>query len=140
MSEPLLIAIFGILSAGLGAVIHSLFQRWQVKDNHVRTQKIESYASYFKGIAQISHALTKEELAKGNAIVAEARGRIALYGSAEVIDAMTRAFRCGPISDEDSEIPAALIRAMRNDAKLAGGSPGDQALFEMLYGTKDKRE
>ena len=140
MSESLLIAIFGLLAAGLGAVIHSLFQRWQMKDNHVRSQKIESYASYFNGVAQISHALTKEELARGNAIVAEARGRIALYGSPEVIEAMTKAFRCGPIRDEDSAIHAALIRAMRTDANLASGHPSEQALFEMLFGTKEKRK
>ncbi len=139
MSEPLLIAIFGLLAAGLGAVVHSLFQRWQTKDDSLRSQKIESYASYFNGVAQLSHALTNEELARGNAIVAEARGRIALYGSPEVIEAMTRAFRCGPIRDEDAAIHAAMIRAMRNDADLASGHPSEQALFEMLFGTKDKR-
>jgi hypothetical protein len=139
MSEPLLIAIFGLIAAGLGAVVHSLFQRWQNKDDSLRSQKIESYASYFNGVAQLSHALTKEEVAQANAIIAEARGRIALYGSPEVIEAMTRAFRCGPIRDEDEAIHAAMIRAMRNDADLASGHPSEQALFEMLFGTKDKR-
>ena len=140
MSEPILIAIFGLLAAGLGAVIHSLFQQWQSKSDSLRNQKIESYASYFNGVAQLSHALTKDEIARGNAIVAEARGRIALYGSPEVIEAMTQTFRRGSIRDEDAAIHAVMIRAMRSDADLASGHPSDQALFEMLFGTRDKRE
>ena len=139
MSEPLLIAIFGLLSAGLGAVLHAFFQRWQTKDDHLRSQKVDSYASYFNGVAQLSHALSKEEVARGNAIVAEARGRIALYGSPEVIEAMTQAFRCGPIDDKDIAVHAAMIRAMRTDADLASGHPSEKALFEMLFGTEEKR-
>jgi hypothetical protein len=139
MSEPLLIAIFGFFSAVLGAGFHALFQRWQSKDDHLRRQKIESYASYFNGVAQLSHARTKEELARGNATIAEARGRIALYGSPEVIEAMTAAFRCGPINDKDSKVHAAMVRAMRSDANLANGHPSEQTLFEMLYGTEEKR-
>jgi hypothetical protein len=140
VSEPLLIAIFGLLSAALGAVVHAFFQRWQTKDDNLRNQKISAYASYFNGVAQQSHALSPDEIARSNAVIAEARGRIALYGSSEVIEAMTAAFRCGPIRDEDAMVHAAMIKAMRVDAKLATGNPSDQALFEMLYGTREKRK
>jgi hypothetical protein len=140
MSEPLLIAIFGFLSAALGAGLHALFQRWASKDDHLRQQKIDSYASYFNEIAQLSHSLTTEERARAKAIIAEARGRIALYGSPDVIEAMTTAFRCGPIQDKDLNIHAATIRSMRTDADLADGHPSDQALFEMLFGTEEKRK
>lgn len=140
MSEPLLIAIFGLLSAALGAVVHAFFQRWQTKDDNLRNQKIAAYASYFNGVAQQSHALSSDEIARSNAVIAEARGRIALYGSSEVIEAMAAAFRCGPIRDEDAMVHAVMIRAMRADANLATGNPSDQALFELLYGTSETRK
>ncbi|AXK42326.1 hypothetical protein [Erythrobacter aureus] len=139
MTEPLLIAIFGILSAALGGVIHALFQRWQKKGDDLLEQKVAAYAAYFNGIAQLSHASNEAEIAKSNAIVAEARGRVALYGSTEVLEAMTAAFHCGPIRDEDYRIHARVVRAMRKDADLASGSPSDTVLFEMLFGTNDKR-
>lgn len=140
MNEPLLIAIFGVLSAAVGGVLHALFQRWQKRGDDHLSQKVAAYTAYFNGIAQLSHAANDAEAARAHAVIAEARGRVALYGSIEVLQAMTAAFRCGPIRDEDLHIHARVVRAMREDADLARGSPSDEVLFEMLYGSKEKRK
>jgi hypothetical protein len=139
MDEKLLLAFVALASAILGGALQALFQQRHARVQAVRQQKIDAYASYFKGVALLSHGQNAQEIAQGNAIISEARGRVALYGSREVIEAMTAAFRCGPISNQDMAVHAQMIKAMRVDANLGNGEASDQALFEMLYGEERKR-
>ena len=139
MGEKVLLACVAVASAIIGGVLQALFQKRQAREQATRQQKTDAYASYFKGVALLSHAQSEHEIAQGNAIVAEARGRVALYGSREVIEAMTAAFRCGPVSNDDMAVHAQMIRAMRADTNLGNGEASDLALFEMLYGEERKR-
>ena len=131
------IATLIALASGLaGAFFQSLFSRRSEYIRAGRQARYEAYADYFKGIAEISHLADAQDRSAAHMLIANARGRIALYGSANVIEAMSRVFNHGAdvVSPAAREALAGMLAAMRADVLwIDPKTPGDH-LVTIVFG------
>jgi Mn2+/Fe2+ NRAMP family transporter len=138
MSQSIVIAVIALLGAVIGGLIQAANQRRLAKGEYLRRQKAEAYIKYFQGIAQLSHSSGQAETKTAYSVISEARSRIAMYGSSEVVEKMAAVFRLGPIQRADMQHHVALIIAMRSDASGLTGNVSADAAFELLYGNPEK--
>ena len=136
MTDPIVVAIVGFVAAIGGGVLQAWFSRNFEEVKFGRQARNEAYLTYQRGVSLFSFAQTNEERDAANAIIAEARGRIALFGSPEVITAMAQAFRRKDDlhSDDAWHDLAAMILAMRADIDRRTEVANARDIFELVYG------
>lgn len=137
MSQPIIIALIAFFGAIFGGVIQAANQGRLAKGGYLRRQKADAYIKYYEGIARLAHAKSDDDAKSAYAMVAEARARIAMYGSVGVVVKMADVFRLGPITRKDMAQHAALIKAMRFDVSSLPGDIPIESAFEMLYGNAE---
>ena len=137
LPEPIVIALIALIGAIVGGLIQAANQTRLAKGEYLRRQKADAYIKYFEGIAHLAHAKDDDEKRSAYSSIAEARARIAMYGSADVVTKMASVFRLGPIKRADMAEHASLIKAMRLDASRLPGEVSIEAAFELLYGSAD---
>jgi hypothetical protein len=136
MSDPIFIAIVGFLAAIGGGVLQVWANRNFEEIKFGRQARNEAYLAYEKGIGLYSFAKTDEAKDTANALIAEARGRIALFGSPEVITAMAKVFRRkGDLHAEETwRDHSAMLLAMRADIDRRTKAADQRDIFELVYG------
>jgi hypothetical protein len=137
MPQPVIIALIAFAGALIGGVIQAANQGRLAQGEYLRRQKADAYIKYYEGIARLAHAKNDAEAKLAYSIIAEARARIAMYGSTDVVKKMAAVFRLGPIKRADMAQHAALIKAMRFDASRLPGDVPIEAAFELLYGNAE---
>jgi hypothetical protein len=141
MSDPVFVAVVGFLAAVGGGI----FQAWAARNfeelKFGRQVRHESYAAYLKGVGQLSFAPTSEAKDIAHSVIAEARGRIALYGSPNVVNAMATAFRRGSDLHSEEAWPehSAMFAAMRYDVEPKAKQADLRDLFELVYGSEPRK-
>lgn len=138
MSEAAVTALL----AFAGAIFGVLFQGWSSRDfdkeKFYRQAKHDAYLAYLNGVSRLSFAENEAARDSAHSAIADARGRIALYGSARVVKAMAEAFRLR--SDLHSErarpVHGEMIAAMRADIDPSRKGASAAELFELLYGNE----
>ncbi|TGX56266.1 hypothetical protein E5A73_04050 [Sphingomonas gei] len=136
MSNDTIIGAIIALSSGIaGAFLQAIVSRRSEYIKVGRQARYDAYADYFKGIAQLSHG---SDLSSAHALIADARGRIALYGSKEVVVAMSKAFEHGPDiqSVEAREDLSSMLAAMRADVLWIDPAVPKPALVSLLFGSE----
>ena len=111
------IALFSILGIVVGASLHYVFSRFLEGRKHLRLLQTEAYADYLRGVAEAAHHdLTVSEV-QIHARIANARARIALYGSPNVVTLLADFEKAGNaiITNEQHEAFICLVKAMRGD-------------------------
>ena len=140
MSSDIIVgAAIALFSGIAGAFFQAIVSRRSDYIKAGRQARYNAYADYFKGVALLTHPSNEQDNRAVNSLIADARGRIALYGSPEVVVAMTKAFRHG---DDLSSAAARsdlsdMIAAMRADVIWIDPAVEKQQLYELLYG-KDR--
>lgn len=136
MNDTLFIALIGFMSAIAGGVIQAWANRNFEARKIERQGRTEAYLAYLHGISELSFAREKSDRDKAHSKIAEARGRIALSGSAAVIAALVRSFDLGPDlhSATARKIHAQVVAAMRADCLAVPKYKNPDDLFVMLYG------
>jgi hypothetical protein len=140
VSDPIFVAIVGFLAAIGGGV----FQAWATRNfeelKFGRQVRHDAYAEYLKAIGKLSFAKTDEAKDLAHSGVAEARGRISLYGSPRVVSAMAKSFRRGGDLHSDQARPdhTEMVAAMRADVDPKGSAANGQDLFELMYGREPR--
>jgi hypothetical protein len=143
MSDTLLVALVGFLAAIVGGMIQAWTARRFETARFERHNRNQAYLAYFKGIGEISFAAGDDratQVAHGN--IAEARSRIALTGSEQVIDAMNAVFENGA----DTHSPKAradlanLLKAMRDDSTGGPSIAEADKLFRLAFGDGPRKE
>jgi hypothetical protein len=127
----------GFLSAIAGGAIQAWSTRRFEIQRFERQNRHDAYLSYLNGISRLSFAKDdNDEILSALAIIAEARGRVALCGSENVIRNMIKVFRHGDelYSPEARADISALILAMRTDSQGGTEFVDSGELFSMLYG------
>ncbi|MEM1194928.1 MAG: hypothetical protein AAGH57_02395 [Pseudomonadota bacterium] len=118
--DAFLVALVGFFAAVVGGVIHA----WANKNHEIarfeRQNRNEAYLGYLSAISRLSFLngnIDEENTAL--AAVAEARGRIALFGSPKVIGHLLDVFEHGDRlwTDEARSDVSALIISMRQDSQ-----------------------
>lgn len=141
ISEALLTAMVALLAAIIGGLIQARLSQSFERERFVKQQRVAAYLDYMRGIGQLSHAETVEQANLAHALIAEARGRIGLFGGSRTIAALARAFaHKGDLhSPEAWPDHAEMIQAMRADC-LDNEPVNDRDVFEVLYGSGPRKE
>lgn len=114
------IAFFSILGAIVGASLQYLFTRFLEERKHRQTLQTEAYTDYIQAVAAARHMDLHTERASIFARLADAKTRICLYGSAEVVARLAEFESKGGVIGDDQQGEAFMhvLRAMRGKSKL----------------------
>ena len=137
MDSALMAATFGLAGIIIGGAIQFWLTRYFDNKRFQREIRRSAYEKYLRGISQLSFVPDDNDAhLAALAIIAEARGQIALCGSDEVIMRMNRVFQHGNdlYAANAREDIQALILAMRRDSLGSSLSEMETELFLMMYG------
>jgi hypothetical protein len=136
-SDTIVGAIIALSSGIAGAFLQAIVSRRSEYIKAGRQARYDAYADYFKGVAQLSHG---SDHSSAHATIADARGRIALYGSKEVVVAMSKVFEHGSglRSVAARHDLSAMLAAMRADVLWIDPAVSDQALVSVVFGAEEK--
>jgi hypothetical protein len=116
---PWLSALQSILGVVVGAAITYLLSRTQEAAKHRQSLKTAAYVDYLRGVAQTAQAQqrgSRDGVIEGNALMADAKARICVYGDAHAIRALAEFSKLGARLESREEVGAflALCQAMRD--------------------------
>jgi len=132
----MLIAVFSILGIALGATLQYVFSRFLEDRKHKRLLQTQAYADYLRSVAEAAHLDSTVSEAQVHARIADARARIALYGSPTVVKVLAEFERAGNaiIRVEQHAAFVRLIQAMRGDDQVESA-----ALELVVLGSSEAR-
>lgn len=141
VSEALLTAIVALLAAIIGGFIQARLSQSFERERYVKQQRVEAYLMYMQGISKLSHAETPDEAAIAHAMIAESRGRIALFGGNDTVASLAQVFRHRGDIHSEAAWPdfARMLQSMREDC-VASGQSDDRTIFEVVYGSGPRKE
>jgi hypothetical protein len=115
------IAFFPLVGVVLGALLQFWLSRAAEREKHGDTLRTQAYADYLRAVAAAAHLRTEQDLRGAFRDAADAKARIAVYGSAPVIKALARFEEAGAVltGDRSSRAFVELVSSMR---------PGSSAL------------
>ena len=121
-----------VLSVLLGAVIGAALSRWTDRARHHEELRSKAYADYLSAVALAAHMRTNDDHRDALRNGADAKARIAVYGSADVIRALARFEETGAslISGPSVNAFVSLVSAMRPKS----GSVAERELSLLLLG------
>jgi hypothetical protein len=93
-------AIWPLVGVFLGAALQFWFSRAAARDQHAATQRSAAYSDYLRAVAASAHLRSDEEFRDALRDAADAKARIAVYGSDEVIAALASFERAGAVINE----------------------------------------
>ena len=129
------VALLGILSVIISAVLQYLFTKASEKSQQLAVLRNESYVDYLSAIAKAAHGASSHE--KNSAILeaTDAKARIAIYGSSQVILALAELEKTGARlnNDHSNNCFLTLVNAMRTENEVSSDT-----LSQILLGTKVK--
>ncbi|MBS1842317.1 MAG: hypothetical protein JST77_15900 [Acidobacteria bacterium] len=121
----------------LGVVIGATIQYWTSRAVESRKQlqllRSQCYVDYLRAVTKAAHALSADSGRQARADAADAKARIAVYGTSQAIAALARFEETGAVLDnvKSKSVFAALVTAMRN-----GDSPSQMELELVLFGAE----
>lgn len=130
----LLLTFVSSVIGGLAVVIvQSFYTRRLDAEQKTNEARNQCYADYLRGVAE---AALHRGSADSKIAIADAKARIAVYGSASVVHAMSRFEEAGSVlrSMEGRRAFIGIVRAMRSDAYSAHDDAVEQSLENMLFG------
>ncbi len=114
------------IAAGLGAILGAFLTRHTERFKHLQELRSTAYADFLRGFAKVGRAQidgdrgerSKLEELEGRIVVADSRSRIAIYGSPDVLRALSKFIRLGTqsIRPEGMQAFAELCSLMRREA------------------------
>lgn len=113
-----LLTLVGII---VGAVLAYLFTRSHENKRHLRLLQTAAYADYLRCVADSAHVNLRTDEANLFASAADAKTRICLYGSNDVIALLAAFERAGGATANEEQRAAflRLVAAMRCDPNIA---------------------
>lgn len=108
----------------LGVVIGAILQHWFSRTTETRKQlellRNQAYVEYLRAIAKAAHRNTPDSARSALADAADAKARIAVYGTPAVVAALARFEEAEPRLDNARSIQCfvAVVAAMRSSAGI----------------------
>jgi len=127
------IAILPLVGVALGAALQFLFSRAAERDRQSNSLRSQAYADYLRAVSAAAHLRSDEDLRDAHRNAAEAKARIAVYGSASVLKALARFEETGAVIGDGPSKRAfiSLVSTMRN----GGSAVPEHELELILLGT-----
>ena len=119
----------------LGVVIGATMQYWLSRSAESRKQlqllQSQSYVDYLRAVTKAAHASSLDAARLANAEAADAKTRMAVYGTSGVIAALARFEEAGAVLDNAQTRAAfvALVGAMRQRSGTAHANDLSLVLF-----------
>lgn len=131
--QSLLLPIFSLSGVIVGGGLQYLFGRALESRKQLTLQRSQSYVDYFKAVALLAHG---DKIKETNSLAADAKTRICLYGSPDVIGHLKKFEEAGAItsSPEAQIVIVGLLKAMRRDVGKDNQMPDDEVLRRVLFG------
>jgi hypothetical protein len=109
-----------LLGIAVGAILTYLFTRSHEYEKHSRLLITQAYSDYLRGVAEAAHLNLESNEAEIFARVADAKTRVCLYGSQEVVALLAAFEREGGVigNTQQRELFVSLILAMRGNSKV----------------------
>jgi hypothetical protein len=126
-------AILALLGVLIGAGLQYLFGRTLESRKQLALQKSQAYADYFRSFAALAaHGQTKESLAGA----ADAKTRVCIYGSPDVMRRLVEFENLGSAADSDESrmVIARLCKDMRRDIGMKDAGLDEHDLYRILFG------
>jgi hypothetical protein len=109
----------------VGVVVGATVQYWLSRSAESRKQlqllQSQCYVDYLKAVTKAAHALTTDAARLAKAEAADAKARLAVYGTPDVVAALARFEETGAVTDNRSANAAfvALVGSMRRSKAKA---------------------
>ena len=115
------IAFLSVLGVIVGASLQYLFTRHLDNQRHRRNLRTQAYTDYLKSVGEQAHLVIQRQSQESREIfarIADAKCRVCLYGSAEVISAFAKFEQLGATMTANNQKVAfsQMVFAMREDA------------------------
>jgi hypothetical protein len=139
MLNAVAVALIGLIAALVGGAIQAYATGKFERSKFERQAKWETYTSYFAALADLSfYAENSDRFRAALASMAHIRGRIALYGSEEVIEAVAGVFRFADLrSDAAQAAMANALAAMRRDVGYGLSSISKAELQSLMFNSRE---
>lgn len=131
-----LTAILPLVGVLIGAGLHYVFGRTLERSKQLTLEKGKAYADYFRSFSQAAKVGSTKEVLSATI---DAKTRICLYGSLEVIKKLAEFERGGAKALDNEAKVTALLRAMRKDMSAAGATPEEDDLSYIVFGRATSR-
>jgi len=136
----MLTAVLPVVGVLVGASLQYLFTRYLETQRYQREFRTQAYLDYIKSVSGLAHLNDPQGSQERDllASAADAKARICLYGSGEVIEAFASFERLGAavISPSQCESFVAMIVAMRRDSGDASRAR-IRDVQQLLLGSKE---
>jgi len=135
------IAITPLLGVVLGAALQFWLSRQADREKHSEVLRSQAYADYLRAVAAAGHLRSDEDLRDAHRDAADAKARIAAYGSASVISALARFEETGAVLTNGP--PAAAFASLVSSMRPSGATVAERDLRLVLLGSAlqgDRRE
>ena len=135
--ESLLLALLPIIGVIIGAFLQHLFNKGSNAEKQQTELKNAAYVDYLRSMAKSAHAISVDEQRSAIMDAANAKARIAVYGTPSVISALAKFEDAGAELKNEHSIDCFLELAqnMRNKKVLS-----NQDLFKILIGKNIKKK
>lgn len=130
------IAVFPLLGVVVGAALHFWFARAADREKQAGTLRSQAYSDYLRAVAAAGHLRSDEDLRDALRDAADAKARIAIYGSASVIKALSRFEEVGAVlsGGPSKEAFVSLVSKMRSQ----GDNVPSRELENVLLGAAQR--
>lgn len=131
--QSILIPVFSLVGVALGGGLQYTFGRALESRKQLVSQRSQSYVDYFKAVSLISIDGASKE---NRILLADAKSRICLYGSPDVINSLKEFEETGSVinSREAQMTIIEVVRSMRQDVGRDNLIPDEYALQKVLFG------
>lgn len=132
----LTIAILPLVGVVLGATLQFWLSRTADREKNADALRSQAYADYLRAVAVAGHLRSDQDLRDAHLDAADAKARIAIYGSAQVINALSRFEEAGAVITEGPSAQAfvSVVSSMRADSNAVT----NRELEILLLGTSQR--
>lgn len=130
------IATLPLLGVAFGAALQFWFSRAAEREKHAESLRAQAYTDYLRAVAASAHLRSDEDLRDAHRNAADAKSRIAVYGTAEVVKALARFEETGAVLH--GEGPQAAFVALVSSMRAPGEGVTRRDLELLLLGPDDR--
>jgi ATP-dependent protease HslVU (ClpYQ) peptidase subunit len=141
MGSEILVAIIGIIGVVVGAVTQYIFTRVTESMKHYQELRSHAYTDFIRavsGLAISQRSGSRDRELEFTTLLTDAKGRISVYGSKQVIQSISDFFRhySELSSPEALNAFVNIVQKMRSDTISKGEKVLDEQIFILLFGRK----
>ena len=138
--STLIYAVLPVLGVIVGVIVGSIFQYFSSKDSekrkHQQDLRTRAYVDFLRGVVDMKF-LPEDKKEEAMAILTDAKSRITVYGSKEVVIAIADFSRGGMKLDTTKEMRSfvAIYQAIRKESLPKNQNISESEMCQLLFDT-----